>query len=183
MILIILATLCLISVPLTGGSLSRLTNLHLRCMWIAPLALGLQVAIITIVPGGHPALHSAIHIATYGFALIFLLANIRVPGVPLITAGTLANAVAITTNYGIMPASAAAQRLANLTQTSGFHNSAHVSHPHLLWLGDIIPIPGPQPLGNVFSIGDCVIFTGMLLLLHRTCGKATAAAPAARELS
>jgi hypothetical protein len=68
-----------------------------------------------------------------------------------------------------MPASATARRLAGLTVGSGFQNSAHLAHPHLLWLGDIIPVPGPWPLGNVVSIGDCIIFVGALVLLHRVC--------------
>jgi hypothetical protein len=38
----------------------------------------------------------------------------------------------------------------------------------LLWLGDIIPLPA-GPLANVLSIGDVVIFVGLLFLLHRTC--------------
>ena len=36
-----------------------------------------------------------------------------------------------------------------------------------MWLGDLIPVPGPLP--NVLSIGDCIIFAGMLVLLHRAC--------------
>ena len=39
MILFGLAALCLISVPLTGGKLSRLAKLQLRWLWTAPLAL------------------------------------------------------------------------------------------------------------------------------------------------
>jgi hypothetical protein len=82
--------------------------------------------------------------------------------------GAVANTLAIIANGGVMPASLTAQRLAGLKQGAGFHNSAAVAHPHLLWLGDIIPIPGPLP--NTVSIGDFIIFAGLLILLHRTCG-------------
>lgn len=50
---------------------------------------------------------------------------------------------------------------------TGFRNSMPVAHPVLLWLGDVIPWPGPMP--NVLSIGDVVIFAGMIVLLQRTC--------------
>ena len=66
MILVLLAGACLISVPLSGGHLSQLADLHLRCPWAAPLALALQVLIIDVAPTGSTSLHAAAHIATYG---------------------------------------------------------------------------------------------------------------------
>jgi hypothetical protein len=57
-------------------------------------------------------------------------------------------------------------------QDAGYHNATPLAHPHLLWLGDLIPVPGPLP--NVLSIGDCIVFAGMLILLHRTCGRPAA---------
>jgi hypothetical protein len=69
-----------------------------------------------------------------------------------------------------MPASATAIRIAGLDHRAGFTNSALVGHPHLAFLGDVIPVPGPWPIGNVLSIGDLVIFAGALVVLHRACG-------------
>jgi hypothetical protein len=170
MILIVIAALCLISVPLTGGRLRRLSELRLRGVWTAPLALALQVLIITVAPSGHPQLHIAVHIATYVMIGAFLAANHRVPGVTTVGIGAAMNALTIVVNGGVMPAAATAQRLVGLTEGGGFHNAGLLAHPHLLWLGDIIPVPGPIP--NVLSIGDCIIFAGMLLVLHRACRKA-----------
>jgi hypothetical protein len=167
-ILIVLAVLCLVTVPLFGGRLLRLAQLRVRALWLGPLALALQVVIVTIAPGGSPTLHAAIHVLTYVLIGIFLALNIRIPGAPVIALGALANAIAIVANSGVMPAAREAQRLAGLVEGGGFHNSNVLSHPHLLWLGDIVPVPGPLP--NVLSVGDCIIFTGMLVLLHRTCG-------------
>jgi hypothetical protein len=166
MIMIVLAALCLITVPLSGGSLRRLADLKLRWIWLAPVALGLQVLIITIAPGGNKTLHALVHIGTYVLIGLFLWINRSIAGAPVIGLGALSNTIAIVVNGGVMPASATAERLAGLTQGAGFHNSAALLHPHLLWLGDIIPIPGPLP--NVLSVGDCLIFAGMLVLLHRT---------------
>jgi hypothetical protein len=169
MILIVFAALCLVSVPLTGGRLRRLAELRLRGVWTAPAALALQVLITTIAPGGNRPLHVAVHIATYAMIGLFLLANRHIAGVSMIGVGALMNGLAIVVNDGVMPAAATAQRLAGLREGGGFHNSALVAHPHLLWMGDIIPVPGPLP--NVMSIGDCIVFAGMLLVLHRACGK------------
>ena len=167
MILIVLAILCLLSVPLTGGTLRQLADLKLRWLWTAPAALLVQVVITEVIPGANASLLAAVHVATYGLVVVFLLANWRIPGVPVISVGTLSNMLVIVINGGVMAASRTAQRLAGLSEGGGFHNSNALAHPHLLWLGDIIPVPGPLP--NVLSVGDCVIFTGMLILLHRTC--------------
>ena len=188
MILIVLAILCLLTVPLTGGSLRRLGELKLRWLWTAPAALMVQVVITEVVSGSNESVLAAIHIASYVLIVAFLWANRRIAGVPVIAVGTLSNMLVITVNGGVMAASRTAQRIAGLTEGGGFHNSNAVGHAHLLWLGDIIPVPGPLP--NVLSVGDCIIFTGMLVLLHRSCRKpargepgSPAASPAAVVVS
>lgn len=181
MILIALAGLCVLSVPLTGGRLRRLADIELRGMWIPMLALALQVVITVIATSGSPALHRGVHMATYVLLGLFLWRNRRLPGVPLIAAGALMNAVVIFANRGVMPASAWAQRTAGMhVAQGGFENSAHVSHALLPWLGDIIPWPGP--LHNVLSPGDCVLYVGTLVLLHTVCRR-PAPAPAAPPLT
>ncbi len=171
MILFALAALVLLSVPLSGGSLRLLAELDINCLWAAPLALALQVVIMTIAPGGNHALHAAIHVGTYGLVAVFIWANRRLPGAAVIAAGTILNTAAILANGGVMPRWATAQRLAGLAVGRGFHNSAVLANPHLLWLGDIIPVPA-FAFPNVLSVGDCLLFVGMTMLLHRTCGRA-----------
>lgn len=169
MILIALAGLCLLSVPLTGKRLGRLADLTLRGTWIPLAALALQVVLICIAPGGDAGLHRALHIATYVLVGLFLWANRRLPGAPVVALGTSLNALAIVANGGEMPASAAAQRIAGIHLGPGFHNSVALAHPRLPWLGDVIPWPGPLP--NVLSVGDCLVYLGVLVLLHRVCGR------------
>ena len=96
----------------------------------------------------------------------------RIPGARIVAGGAGLNALAIVLNGGVMPASATAERISGLVMHSGFRNSAPVAHPIALWLGDVIPWPGPLP--NVLSVGDLIIFTGMLVLLHQTCGRRAA---------
>ena len=167
MILIIFAALCLLSVPLTGGDLRRLGKLRLRWIWLGPLAVLVQTVLVTIAPGGSHALHSAVHIGTYALIAAFLWANRKLPGAPIIALGAFLNGLAITVNGGEMPAAVTALNVAGLKLGHGFHNSVALAHPHLLWFGDIIPVPWPLP--NVLSVGDVIIYAGFLVLLHRTC--------------
>ena len=62
-----------------------------------------------------------------------------------------------------------ALRIAGIDTSGGFANSAAVEHPRFFLLGDVIPVPGPWPIGNVLSVGDLVIVAGALILLHVTC--------------
>jgi hypothetical protein len=180
MILIVLALVCLLSVPLTGGRLSRLASIRVRGTWVPVVALGVQVIITTILPQGSPGLHKAAHLATYALIGVFLWCNRRLPGVAVIGLGAFLNALVITVNGGQMVASRTAERLAGLHLSPGFENSAPLAHPHLLWLGDVIPWPGPFP--NVLSVGDCVIYAGALILLHRVCRGAGEPSGAQRRL-
>jgi hypothetical protein len=166
MILIALALLCVASVPLTGGRLARLTDLPLRWGWAAFAALALQLVITTLAPTGSSGLYKLVHVASYLLAAACILANRRITGLPILALGAALNLAAITANGGVMPASARAMRLAGLPAAEHFANSAALARPHLLALGDVLPIPGPWPLGNVMSIGDLLITTGLLIVLH-----------------
>ncbi len=169
MLLVIAAIACVVSVPLAGGQLGRLSRLEVRAVWAALLAAALQVG-ITQWPGGSHELHVVLHFASYGCVAIFLVANRRLAGMPLLACGAALNLLAISLNDGVMPATASALRVAGIDSSDGFANSAAVTHPHLLFLGDVIPVPGPWPIGNVLSVGDLLIFAGALFLLHTYCG-------------
>lgn len=177
MILIVLAGVCLLSVPVCGRDLHRLADLRLRGLGVPVLALVLQVGITTIAPGGSHGLHTVIHLCSYGLIAVFLWLNRRLPGLPVIALGAGSNALAIGLNGGVMPASAAAQRMAGLHLGPGFHNSVALARPALLWLGDIIPWPGPLP--NVLSVGDCLVYAGTLVLVHRACASPAPVPPVA----
>ena len=171
MFLVVFAALSLISVPLAGGRLSKLADLHLRWAPAIFSSLVIQVVIVSLVPGGNPWLHRVLHLASYLLAAAFLVVNRRVPGLVVIALGALANAVAIFANDGVMPASARALRAAGqLTSTKGFINSGVLAHPRVAFLGDIFAIPKPVPFHNVFSIGDLCIAVGIAVAVHTLCG-------------
>jgi hypothetical protein len=169
MLLVILALGCVASVPLAGGRLTRLTGLDVRAIWAVLLSAAIQVLITSVVRGGDHAIHVGLHMASYALVAWFLFANRSLIGIAWIAFGAALNVLAISVNGGVMPASATALRIAGIDTSGGFANSAAVAHPRLLPLGDIIPIPGPWPIGNVMSVGDLLIFAGALILLHVTC--------------
>lgn len=169
MILVFAAIALLLSVPLTGKKLGALADLELRHAWAALVAIVLQVLIVSVFPNEDATLLEGIHLFTYVLAAWFVWSNRRLPGMLLIALGGGANALVIALNGGVMPASEKAMKWAGVALEGNFDNSAPVAHPKLLWLGDVIPIPGPWPLGNVLSVGDFVLFAGAAILLHVVC--------------
>jgi hypothetical protein len=169
--LVAVVALSLITVPLAGGRLSRLSDMRLRWTPVIFAALAIQVAIVSVAPGGDHLLHRFLHLASYGLAGAFLWANRRQPGIRMVAVGTFLNAVAIVANNGVMPASRSALRMAGeVSRTNGFVNSTGVTHPRLLVLGDIFAIPKAWPLHNVFSIGDVCIAVGAAIAIHAVSG-------------
>lgn len=170
MLLVVLALLCLASVPATGGDLRRLGTVKVRLAPFAATALAAQIIITEVWTSGSHSLHGALQLASYVLGGIFTAANISIPGIATMALGGALNLTAIAANAGVMPASRWAVARSGLTVGREFSNSTPMAHPHLLWLGDVIPVPA-GPLANVLSVGDLLIFTGLLLLLQRSCGR------------
>ncbi len=155
------------SVPLLGGRLRRLTAVRLRYPWLLVGALAVQVLIVDVVPGWSKPVLDVLHLATYAVAAWVIWANRRVPGLLLLGAGALMNAVVITLNHGTLPASARALRQAGWTESgTGFANSGVLAHPILPWLGDVVATPSWLPFRNVISAGDLLILAGVFVLAH-----------------
>jgi uncharacterized protein DUF5317 len=183
MLLVITAILLVVSVPMLGGQLGRLADVRLRATWAVFLSAAIQVLITAVARGGSHGVHVALHFVSYGFAAWFLIANRSLVGMPLVALGTGLNVLAISLNGGTMPASTTALRISGIDTSGGFDNSGAVPHPHLAFLGDVIPVPGPWPIGNVLSVGDLIIFIGALVVLHRVCGSRLALRRPARAVS
>jgi uncharacterized protein DUF5317 len=159
-----------LAVPLAGGRLGALADLQLRRGWAIFAALGLAVAGVG-APGLPDWARSGLLLAAYPVGAVFLLANRRVPGMPLAGAGAALNLLVIAANGGVMPASPAALARAGLpADAPGFENSGVVEDPRLAFLGDVFAIPAGWPLSNVFSVGDLLIGLGLAWGLHRVCG-------------
>jgi len=169
MILGLVFLLCVATVPLARGRLTALADLQLRRPWLAIAGIGTQILIISVLPGGTAGLHEAVHMASYVMLGAFAWSNRRIPGVPLILAGGLANFIAIAANGGVMPADPDLALHVAREAGEGFVNSGAVQNPHLLFLGDIFATPSSWPLYNVYSVGDLLIVLGVLVLLHGVC--------------
>jgi Family of unknown function (DUF5317) len=88
------------------ADLSKLADLRLRHTWSVFTALALQIidfsALVRFLPAGAVV---PVHVGSYVFIAVFLVANLRVPGMPLLALGWLANLTAILINGGRMPIS------------------------------------------------------------------------------
>src|SRR5437868_3243138 len=73
--LIAVVALSLLTVPLAGGRLSRVSDLRLRWTPVIFAALAIQVLIVSVAPGGDHWLHALLHLVSYGLAGAFLWAN------------------------------------------------------------------------------------------------------------
>jgi hypothetical protein len=163
--------LALLSPVLAGGRLARYAEVRLRYAWIVVGALVAQVVILEVVADSQPGVLSAVHLATYAAAGVWVWLNRQVPGLWIVALGAASNGVTIALNGGTLPASARALDGAGLTlDPDAFVNSGVLAHPHLPWLGDVFWIPAGWPLANVFSIGDLLIVLGAGWGAHRICG-------------
>jgi len=174
--MLVVIALCLATVPLAGGNLMRLADLRLRLPGLALAAIGLQVLIVTVAPGGLAGAHEVLHVASYALLGAFGWANRRVTGVPVVLAGGALNVAAILANGGVMPADPAVADVAAVQARPGaFVNSVPVADAHLGFLGDVLATPASLPLHNVYSPGDLVIVLGLLILVHAACHRQKAA--------
>lgn len=171
-LLLAVLLVAVIAVPLLGGRLGALAELELSWLWAIPVAVGIQIFIISIIPGRFTGTHAPLHVLSYLFAAAFLIRNARLPGVWLIGSGTALNLLAIVANGGVMPAGRAALEAAGVVQDAGqFANSTALPAAKLLFLGDIFYVPDSVPLlDTVFSIGDVAIGLGAIVLIHSVSG-------------
>jgi len=170
-LLLVAVMLAAITVPIFGGRLLALADLRFNRAWLILAAIGVQIAIVSVLPSGTPAVHVVAHICSYVLAGWFLAANTQIAGLWIIVLGGALNFIAIVANGGVMPADPDAFATAGLiTQPGEFANSTSLPDPQLTFLGDIFAVPKSWPLHNVYSIGDVLIAVGACVLIHRACG-------------
>jgi hypothetical protein len=168
--LIAVVALAALTVPLAGGRLGVLVEVRLRRVWAIFLGLGLEIVAMDL-PGLPEGVRAALMVAAYPVLAVFLVANWRLPGMPVVALGGALNLLAIAVNGGVMPASPAALAGAGLDPAApGFQNSTALDDPRLAFLGDVFYIPGSWPLSNVFSVGDVLIALGVAWAIHGICG-------------
>jgi hypothetical protein len=169
MIFVVAFVLVLLSVVLARGDLRKLGALRFRWIGLLLVALAVQILVISILHLPH-ALDVTAHIASYVVISGFLLANWRIPGMPILALGAMLNFLAISANAVVMPASAHALKRAGFDrQYAHFENSQALEHAKLRFLGDVFAIPKSWPVHNVFSVGDVLIVLGAAVGIHQVC--------------
>jgi hypothetical protein len=180
-ILLLGLILALVVALLRGGKLNRLLSVKVRHSWIAPLAWGLQVAVIYFPrprSEGLLELHTLLVLASYLLLVLVVALNWRLPGLPLIGLGLALNLLVMVANGGFMPVTYEA------LQRAGMANFALGSAPGsrvmatkdivlpradtVLWaLSDVFVIPPPWPIRTIFSAGDLSLVVGTFVLFQR----------------
>jgi Family of unknown function (DUF5317) len=172
MLMGLVAVIALAAALCRPRALAALQRVSLRRSWLLPAALALQVLVVNVLPGLPHTVGVVVHLVSYALVAAFLALNLRLRGMPLVVAGTAANAVTIAVNGGVLPASASALRAAGWSpDTADFANSAALASPRLAFLGDNYVTPAWVPLGNVYSIGDVVIAAGIVVLVFGLTGR------------
>jgi hypothetical protein len=162
-----------------GQVLDVLSDLPLRWVWLAFVALALQVPLLR-APGGNPgdaALEQALFLASYLPLFAFALLNRWAPGVWLVGLGAAFNLVVIAANGGWMPVHP--ETLARINPGTGAEHwpvGFHYGYSkdliltreatHLWWLSDIVVLPPPFPWPVAASAGDLCIAAGIVTLLQ-----------------
>jgi Family of unknown function (DUF5317) len=150
-----------------GGRLSRFEGVRIR--WWALALAGLAVQFIPLPEGAGGtdlAVRTVVLAASYVALIVFAAVNVRLPGIPVMLVGLVLNAIVITTNGG-MPVSASALRasdqadvLADLQRSGADKHHLETGGDVVTFLGDVIAIP--SPIAQVVSIGDVLVYLGLI---------------------
>ncbi|MFW6190435.1 MAG: DUF5317 domain-containing protein, partial [Candidatus Bipolaricaulota bacterium] len=153
-------------------TIANLENIDLSYIWLVPLSLVIQLLIFPlfaeqpVVPVGTGILH----VLSYIILAFFVLANLKVWGMPLMGAGMAANLLAITANGGYMPASPGSLLKAgeievayHLIRKGTYGNVINMNGSNAFeFLGDWLYLPGWFPFSTAFSLGDLLVVLGLL---------------------
>lgn len=176
MILVFCIVLGLFLRAASGRPLSRLTGLRLRGEGPLLLLLCVQAALPLVELTGVVArIAFWVWLGTFPLLVGVAWANRRQPGMPVLGAGLALNAVVIALNQG-MPVSE--QAVLSVGSASVAHNIPAGDFVHVLvsattravWLADVIPVPGPTWMRSIASVGDCLLFVGVVVFLAIASG-------------
>lgn len=153
-----------------GGSLRTLGDAHLRAVPVVFGGVVLQLASTIADRADLRWLALGLVLASFACVFAFAALNFRLPGMTLIALGALGNFVVISANSG-MPVSVDALERAGLGNPFAEPGAALKGAHHALtdasrvrFLADVIPI---TVTANVVSVGDIVIWAGLLLLVQQ----------------
>lgn len=143
---------------LAGGRPRHLATKRFRWWLLLPAGLALQ-SVVTIEGAPWPF---ALLLVSYGYLLVFALANLHHRGMGVVLVGIALNATVIAANGG-MPVRPAAIRAASTSHEvpatiDDVKHKLEDGGERLMVLADIIPV---RPLRQVLSFGDLVLAVGV----------------------
>lgn len=157
---------------LLGGRLINLGSLPLRGLAGFLLLGAVEAAMQASQAPERRLLYQTLIMASGGILAWLLWINRRLPGVWLVILGLGLNLAVMAANGGRMPvsewaalASGQGDYLPELVSGTGARHMLLTALTHLPLLADIIPLPSPYPVPRVLSIGDVVLFAGLIRLL------------------
>jgi hypothetical protein len=158
-----------------GGRVGRLGSLRLRCLWVVPAALLIQLLIFPLVTSRPlvPYATTPLHLLSYALLFFFLIINARTWPLLAVGLGAVLNVLVITVNGGYMPSSvtalsrAGAESVASTLRAQGTYGNVRVmgSGTRLNALGDFLYLPQWFPLATAFSVGDLLMALGLAWLV------------------
>jgi len=157
----------------TGGSVTELASVRFRWWGLVFLGLGLQLVPVPSRPGNADhVLGVALQVGSYVVLLVFVVANLRLPGFWLLAVGFVCNLVVVAVNGG-MPVSESALRravgsdypatVASLRTEGGARHHLVRPDDDLAALADVVPVGWPAR--QVLSVGDVVWLLGTVWLV------------------
>jgi hypothetical protein len=151
---------------LRGGSLHSLASTHFRWRVLLYVGVGIQLVLEIWSPSWLTAQAATwATVGTTALVALFLLLNLKLPGLALAGIGLLLNVAVISAN-GAMPVSARAAEIAGVggvVQDYGYRHERLTDDSVVPWLGDVIPVP---PFGPVLSVGDVFLSLGIARLVY-----------------
>ena len=153
---------------LTGGSLRFFEGVRIHWWVLGPIGLALQLVSIPGRSAWLVGLAVEALVASYVVLLALVAVNRRAPGAMLMTAGLALNLVVVAIDGG-MPVSRAAVRAVGVgghelvIAEEGAKHHVMSSDDVLRPLADVIPVP--RPFGVVLSVGDVLLYAGIVWFL------------------
>jgi hypothetical protein len=172
---VILVLCLLVGLALRVGSgrrLNELARVGLRGETVLLVLLVAQsLPSVLGLTGGAARVAYWVWVATFPCLVFIAWLNRKSPGMAILGLGLLLNTVVIVANGG-MPVAAVVAAAAKSVPASSVEIAAadfvHVlasSTTRLLWLADVIPLPGPSWIRSAVSAGDCLLFAGIAAFL------------------
>jgi hypothetical protein len=160
---------------LRHGRLAAIGEARLRWLWLAPLALVVQVVLVRSIDGVIPWWVLPVQMGTYALLLAVVVVNRRHVGLPLLGLGLLMNATVMAANGGMMPQApeTARRRHTETVLVVGEHipGTKDVLLPRqatrLWWLSDYVLLPTWGMRSMVCSPGDLVLAAGFAATVFR----------------